>query len=270
MKNLYINTHNKTILTSDGPQLVVISPDNQIRKMPVSELNSLLVRGRVLIDSQAIFLLSKNNISVVIAEENGQKDALFLPYNHFLPDHYRTQRVILKSYHNIQRYIRWINTQRMLQQIAIIKRFSPELRIKNELGEGNYQLWIKEKRPNNINLWKLIKNSIISLFKSLISGKLIEARLDIHLGGYYRRADFGLLLDMLYILEPRIDEQCLMFFRQKEWQAFIKQEKIDYFILLDEGFHNIVHRFENKKSRLSEIIDLIIDDYFSVLRELRS
>lgn len=270
MKALYINTRNKTILTSDGAHLVIITPDNRIQKTPLGEINSLLVRGKVLIDSQAVFLLARNNISMVLAEENGYKDALFLPYNHFLPDHHRGQRIILKSSRNIEKYVYWVKTQRMLQQIIIINRFSPELKIKNELGEGNYQLWIKEKRPNNIKLWKLIKTSVNTLFKCLISGKLNEARLDIHMGGYFRRANFGLLLDILFIVEPRIDEQSLLFFQQKNWESFIKQEKIDHFILLADGFHNIVHRFENKKSQISDIIDLIIDDYFSLLRELKS
>jgi hypothetical protein len=97
----------------------------------------------------------------------------------------------------------------------------------------------------------------------------MKAKLDLHLGGYFRRVNFGLVLDVALILDPRVDEQCLLFFNQKNWQLLLQTKSDGSFLLTDAGHRNVVHRFENKKAQLGDEIERIIDDYFSFLRELR-
>jgi len=270
MKSLYVNTKDQTFLTSDGSHLIIVDPNTRIRSLLPGELDTLLVRGRVIIDSQAVFLLARHNVAISLMEKDGCQDALFLPYNHCLSFHYREQRIILKSAVNIVRYMKWVNIQRMLQQMAVIRHFSPEIKLKNEIGEGDYQCWLTDMQPQSPQLWSTIKNPVRILFKNFLAGKIIKAGLDIHLGGYFRRFNYGFLLDMLLIMDARADEHSLLFFKQKNWKELIGEDSPNNFILLEEGFHNIIHRFENKKSRLSDIVDLIIDDYFALLRELKS
>ncbi|MDI6697468.1 MAG: CRISPR-associated endonuclease Cas1 [Candidatus Saccharicenans sp.] len=270
MKSLYVNTKDQTFLTTDGTHLIIADPNTKIRSLLISELDTVLVRGRVIIDSQAVFFLARHNVAISLMEKDGHQDALFLPYNHCLAFHYREQRIILKSAENMMRYIKWLNTQKMLQQMAVIRRFSPQIKLKNEIGEGDYQCWLKEMRPLSLQLWMVVKNQIEILLRNFLANKILKAGLDIHLGGYFRRANYGFLLDMMFIMEVRADEDSLLFFKQKNWKELVEEESSNNFILLEEGFHNIVHRFENKKAKLSDIVDLIIDDFFALLRELRS
>jgi len=269
MRPLYVNTHDKTYLTADGPQLVIFDPDNGETRVPVKNINTVQVRGRALIDSAAIILLANNDIPIVIAETKTRKNVLILPYNHYLPKYHREQRVILKSSQNIDKYVKWLETQRMYQQINVINRISPSLQINNQIGDGNYQQWIKTRRPQNLSAWQAVKSSVRLLFRSIITEKLMKAKLDLHLGGYFRRVNFGLVLDVALILDPRVDEQCLLFFNQKNWQLLLQTKSDGNFLLTDAGHRNVVHRFENKKTQLGDEIERIIDDYFSFLRELR-
>lgn len=269
MKALYVNTRDKTYLTADGPQLVIFDPENRETRVPVRNINTVQVRGRVLIDSAAIFLLADNDIPIVIAETQARKHAMILPYNHYLPKYHREQRVIFKSNGNIEKYRKWLETQRMYQQIEVMNSISPSPHIKEQLGEGNYQQWIKIRQPQNLSSWRTVKSSVRLLFRGIITEKLMKAKLDLHLGGYYRRVNLGLVLDLAFVLDPRVDEQCLLFFKQKNWHGLLQIESDGKFLLTDAGHKNVVHRFENKKNQLSDDIDRIIDDYFSFLRELR-
>ncbi len=269
MRALYVNTQDKTYLTADGPQLVICDPQNRETKVPVRDINTVQVRGRVLIDSAAIFLLADNDIPIVISKTKTSKNAMILPYNHYLTKYHKEQRVILKSSQNIERYMKWLETQRMYQQINVMNMISPSLQINNQIGEGNYQQWIKIRQPQNLSSWQAVKRSVRLLFRGVITEKLMKAKLDLHLGGYFRRVNFGLVLDLALILDPKVDEQCLLFFKQKNWHGLLQIESDRKFLLTDAGHKNVVHRFENKKNQLSDDIDRIIDDYFSFLRELR-
>ncbi len=270
MKSLYVETRNRVLITANDSHLIIISADHRLNTILPSELNSVTIKGRALIDSRAIFLLNRYNVAISLIEENGRQDALILPYNHCLSFHYREQRIILKSTNNLERYMKWIEIQRMIQQMSVIKRFSPGIKLGNDLGEGNYQFWLRRIQPVDERLWMIVKNTVRNLIKNLIAGKIIRAGLDIHFGGYFRRANYGLLLDFLFIIEPRADEQSLLFFKQKNWKNLIQRNGFNDYSLLEDGFHNIVHRFENKKARLSDIVDLIIDDYFALIRELKT
>jgi len=84
MRALYVNTQDKTYLTADGPQLVIFDPQNRETRVPVRDINTVQVRGRVLIDSAAIFLLADNDIPIVISKTKTSKNAMILPYNHYL------------------------------------------------------------------------------------------------------------------------------------------------------------------------------------------
>jgi CRISPR/Cas system-associated endonuclease Cas1 len=266
---MYVNTQDKTYLTADGPQLVIFDPQNRQTRVPVRDINTVQVRGRVLIDSAAIFLLADNDIPIVISKTKTGKNAMILPYNHYLPKYHKEQRIILKSNQNIDRYMKWLETQRMYQQINVMNKISPSLQINNQIGEGNYQQWLKGRRPQKLSSWQAVKRSVRLLFRGVITEKLIKAKLDLHLGGYFRRVNFGLVLDLALILDPKVDEQCLLFFRQKSWADLLQTESDGRILLSDAGHKNVVHRFENKKKELGDEIERIIDDYFSFLRELR-
>lgn len=165
--------------------------------------------------------------------------------------------------------MKWLETQRMYQQINVINRISPSLQINNQIGDGNYQQWIKTRRPKNLSAWQAVKSSVRLLFRSIITEKTYEGCLIFISAAISGRVNFGLVFDVALILDPRVDEQCLLFFNQKNWQLLLQTKSDGNFLLTDAGHRNVVHRFENKKTQLGDEIERIIDDYFSFLRELR-
>lgn len=273
MRAAYLNAEKKIFITAEGLQLVIIGPQNKIRKIPAKLLNVVYTRGKSVIDSSALCLLTRANVPLIISGSRGI-EAIMLPYNHKIHRHYREQRIILKSRKNLYRYLNWLERQKRLQQIAVMDKFS-HTGLDRDIGEGDYQIWLKNflerlKLDHNQSTWCYVRHQIRYLFRGLIVENLLRAKLDIHLGGYHRRVNFGLVLDLNYVLDPRIDEQTILFFSQKGWPEYVIKKSNEQIILKDEGFKNIVHRFENKKINIYDILESIIDDYLYLVRELRT
>lgn len=274
MRAAYLNSENTIYITAEGPQLVIIGPQNKIRKIPAKLMNVIYARGKSVIDSSALCLLTRSNIPLIISGARGIEEGILLPYNHKIHKYYREQRIILQSRHNLNRYLTWLERQKRMQQIAVMDKFS-HIGLDRDIGEGNYQIWLKNflvkiKLDNNIKIWNYVRLQVRYLFRGLLVEALLRAKLDIHLGGYHRRVNFGLVLDLNYVLNPRIDEQTILFFCQKDWPDYFIKQSNNQIRLTDEGFKNIVHRFENKKMHICDILESIIDDYIYLVRELRT
>lgn len=273
MRAAYLNSKDTTYITAEGTRLVIIGPQNKTRKIPAKYLNVVYTRGKSVIDSSALCLLTSANIPLIIKGIR-EKEAILLPYNHRIHKFHREQRIILKSRTNLNRYLNWLERQKRLQEISVMDKFS-HIGLDRDIGEGDYQIWlnnflVKIKQNYENKSWRYVRFQIRYLFRGLIVEALLRAKLDVHLGGYHRRVNFGLVLDFNYVLDPRIDEQNILFFCQKSWTDFLTKTSENQIILTDEGFKNIVHRFENKKIQTYDILESIIDDYLYLVRELRT
>lgn len=73
MRPLYVNTHDKTYLTADGPQLVIFDPGQRRDKSAGKKYQYCSGQRQNFIDSAAIILLANNDIPIVIAETKTRK-----------------------------------------------------------------------------------------------------------------------------------------------------------------------------------------------------
>lgn len=270
-RSLYLNDNLRGLtVLRDGPSVWIKDRATAGRRIPVRLVSRVTVIGNVRIDSGAITLFAENNIPVIFMHRTGEEIAVVIPYNHRLPTHYEEQKVLLQSEENIQRYTHWAKKKRMTIQLKVLSRFfkNRAFRFYNEIGEGNYQLILKNLKPEEPK-WLVVSELITNLLRGLIIERLMKADLDPHTGVIHRRHNFGLALDLCYIMGAEVDMQASQFFRSPESTTWMIK-KSDRLELTGQGIKNIIHRFENKRLIVTEIVEGIIDELFELIRELRT
>lgn len=269
-RTLYIYGKDDVFATVDGPSLWIKRPMKAGQRIPFSLISRVYLIGNVRLNSEVILALAENNIPLLVARASGHDRAVLLPYNHRLPRLYSEQKAILENENNNKRYVKWIHTYRSYFLLKVINKFLPKERKKRDIGEGDYQFLLQRfLMPANKQLWPVVKKPIAFLFRGLIVENLQKSKLDLHLGGYFRRANFGFVLDLCFLLEAKVDEQTIMFFQQKNYQSYFEFDGRTI-KLNKEGYQNVINRFENKQKELTEQINKVIDDFCCLLRELRS
>lgn len=270
-RTLYLNENKTLRVLRDGPSIWIKWTDKAGQRVPVRLVSRVFIIGNVKLESGAITLFTENNVPVVFMNRKGDELGVAIPYNHKLPTHYEEQKVFLETNRNIERYTKWAETKRMVIQVNVLKRLFPGIgsKLRYGLGEGNYQELISRLKPSDQAKWKTITSIVGNIFRGLITEQVIKADLDPHLGVIHRRHNFGLVLDISYIMEAEIDIQSLQFLRTSIKHQYIEKKGGDYFVT-ESGMKNIIQRFENRKMDISNLICNIIDEIFELIRELKT
>jgi CRISPR/Cas system-associated endonuclease Cas1 len=271
-RSLYINQTTKPRINRDGPSIWIQEEGKAGRRIPARLITRAVIIGNVRFDSETIMLFADHNIPVTFMNNRTEEAAVVIPYNHRLPDHYKEQKTILDSDENINHYVEWANSKRTLLQLNLIKRFLPRLAGRLErtgFGEGNYQLLLKKMRRAEEEQWLLVNNMVTGIFRNLIIEYVIKAELDPHVGIIHRRHNFGFALDLCYIMGGESDLQSVQFFRSKGIKSLITKKRGQW-IITEQGIRNIIHRFENKRKDIERKIENILDEFFELMREIRT
>jgi len=290
-KTLYLNENNNDLLVKrDGPSVWITGKERAGQRVPARVLSRVVIIGNVRLDAGAVTLFTENNIPVLFMTRSAEEVAMAIPYNHTLPAHYEEQKVFLASKEHIERYEKWANTKRMIIQINIMKRLYRSLskEFNRGIGEGNYRKLISNIKPVNDEKWLVVKRIVNHLLRGMVIEHLLKANLDLHTGIICRRHSFGLALDICYIMDAESDMQSLQFFRKSDLPArclsampaaqggtqasnkSYMEIKNNRWVVTDLGMKNIIHRFENRKNALSNMVENIIDELFELMRELRT
>lgn len=260
-RTLYFNEAKGVELQRDGPSVWVKEEGKAGRRIPIGLVGRAVIIGNVRLDAGIITLFADNHIPVIFMNKKGEEAAVTIPFNHKLPKHHEEQAIFLKSERNINAFKTWLFAQRRNQQINTIKRLSraEALRMTSQgFREKDYKLFISRLISYKEGLYKAASAIINNLLKEMAVESLLKADLDPHIGVFNRRHNFGLALDICYAIEPEADLQSVMFIKTSA----------DSHISPDD-MKDIVHRFENKRMIVHEIIETIIDDIFKLMRELR-
>lgn len=269
-RTLYINQTSKPVIFRDGPSIWVEEEGKAGRRIPARLVGRVIIIGNVKLDSGTITLFAENNTPITFMNNRTDETAVVLPYNHRLPDHYKEQKVFLDSKENIEHFEQWANSKRALLQMALLRRFLPKLMPRFEtigFGEGNYQEILKTLRKVGERKWLAANGIINNIFRNTIVEHLIKSGLDPHLGVLHRRHNFGLALDICYIMGGMSDLQTLQFFHTCKDHNFFEKDRENWFVT-DEGMRNIIHRFENRRAAVQEKVENILDELFDLIREL--
>lgn len=271
-RTLYINQTNKPEILRDGPSVWIKEEGMAGRRIPARLVSRVIIIGNVTLDSGAITLFAENNTPITFMDNATDETAVVIPYNHRLPDHYKEQRIFLESHETIEHYEQWANSKRALLQMPLIRKYMPKLsgRLeKNGFGEGNYQEFLKGLRKVGERKWLVVNGIINNIFRNMIVEKLMKNGLDPHLGVIHRRHNFGLALDICYIMGGSSDMQTMQFFNACKERNLIEKIK-DHYLVTNEGMKDIVQRFENRRASLQDKTENIIDEIFALMREMLS
>lgn len=270
-RTLYLTETEKFRAIADGPSIWIDWENRAGQRIPLRLISRCVIVGNIQLETSLISLLAGHNIPIILTNPSGDEVAIALPYNHRLPKHWREQRIFLETKKNRERYIIWAKIKRLTLQLSLLKKLFPRKKgeFNRDLGEGNYQTLISYFKPKEEAKWLAVKGFIDNLFRTLIIQNLNQAGLNLNLGVIHRHYNFGLVLDFSYILEPLIDEQAIQFFKHhgKEERLERREKK---WSLTKEGLKEVIHRFENKKEQVEEIMEKTIDEFFELMRELMS
>jgi len=271
-RTLYLNENKNDLwVLRDGPSVRIKGRERATQRVPVRLLSRVVIIGNVRLDAGAITLFTENDIPVVFMNRRAEDVAVAIPYNHRLPTHYREQKIFLESEDNICRFEDWANTKRMVMQVNMLKRLHRPIadKLTYGIGEGNYQKLLSQMKPHNEWKWMLVTGIATNLFRGLIIEYLLKADINPHLGVVHRRHNFGLALDICYIMGAESDMQSIQFFGCSKKNSYMKMKGKNW-VLTDTGMRNIIQRFENRRAAMKNMVEDIIDELFELMRELRT
>jgi hypothetical protein len=272
MGTLYIDRKDIHIRL-DGNAIAFYANGKREGTVPINPLKRVIIAGSQTIETPVLRRLAADNISVMFL--SGKQ----LRFGGMLHGRLHNNGLLrVKQYEKSlsdfaaefakELVIRKIIAQSHVLEDAINKLFK-KTRINHEIGEGNYQMLLKGFKPNNEEQWTIVSDIVANLFRGLIIEHLIRADLDPHMGVIHRRHNLGLALDICYIMGAEGDMQSIQFFRSVAKSPFFAKSHGRWEVTND-GMRNIIHRFENRKEALCIIIDNIMDELFSLMRELRT
>lgn len=271
-RTLYINQTAKPEIKRDGPSIWVKEEGKAGRRVPARLVGRVIIIGNVRLDSGTLSLFADHKAPITIMNGRAEETAVVIPYNHRLPDHYKEQKVLLHSEGTINHYQQWADSKRALIHLRMLKQYVPKLErdlTMKGFGEGNYQEILKKVRRVHERKWMSVNGFITGIFRNMIIEALIDAGLDPHLGVIHRRHNFGLALDICYIMGGESDMQTIRFFRSANIPELLINNKGEWEIT-DAGIRSVAHRFENKRVETKEKLDSILDELFDLIREMLS
>lgn len=270
-RTLYLNENKGLEVIRDGPSIWIKEDGKAGRRIPARLVGRVVVIGNLKLEAGVITLFTGNDIPVTFMNRRGEEVAVTIPYNHHLSRHHEGQRVFLETEENIQRFKMWLYSKRRDVQLGTVSRLSrsaASLFISRGFRERDYQEFIKRHKPQSEEQWKIVNEIISNLFSEMVIGSIMKSDLDPHTGIMHRRHNFGLALDIGYTIGPEADLQGIQFFKSvKENVSLIKGS--EGWAVSKEGMKEIIHRFENRKKALHEMVEQAIDDLFALMRELR-
>lgn len=269
-RSLYISQANKPVVMRDGPSIWVREEGRAGRRIPVRLVSRVVIIGNVTLDAGTVTLFAENNVPITFITGRNTEAAVALPYNHRLPEHYAEQRILLESETNIEHYRKWTEAKRSLIQMRMLRRFFPDsyaAKVAPGLGSGNYDKLFASMKKGAEEQWYIVSSFVLNIFRTLIIERIVACRLDPHFGVIHRRHNFGLALDICYMIGGEGDMQTIRFFSSSGiGDLMVKQNR--QWVLTSAGIKNIIHRFENRREVIKDTVENILDELFVLMREM--
>jgi hypothetical protein len=270
-RTLYLKEKRGLMVRRDGPSLWIIEKGRAGRRIPARFINIVYIIGNIKMDAGVVGLFAEQNTPVSFMNSKGETIGILMPYNHNPINYYEDQKRILQNEDNIERFKGWAASIRRESQLFVLKKVAFDkalIFMADGFRENDYEEIVNTYRSSKKEEWEVVYQVNKNILMEMITRHLIDAHLDPHMGVLQRRQNFGLALDICYIIGPEIDLLTLQFFRSIRWHSLLQMTHKRR-LLTKDGFKDIIHRFENNKVRFSQRIDHIIDRFFELLREIR-
>lgn len=269
-RTLYLNEKKGLVVMRDGPSLWIREKDKAGTRIPARLINMVFIIGNIKMDAGAITLFTENNTPVTFMNKSGEAIGVVMPYNHQLPDHYDEQRRFAQRVENIEAFSQWTVSMRRETQLAVMKKVdwdATQSFLSKGFKEHDYAEIINLRRQSKEGEWKIVHDAARNLLMEMVVREIMAADLDPHMGIINKNCNFGFALDLCSAIEPEADLLAIQFFTSCRWHDFISSAG-KRCTLTKEGWKNVVHRFENRKTLIAGHLDSIIRGYFGLLRQV--
>ncbi|GAQ95557.1 CRISPR/Cas system-associated endonuclease Cas1 [Thermodesulfovibrio aggregans] len=261
-RTLYlIERGNGTSVRRDGPSLLIERRNCAPVRIPVNLVDKVVIYGNVELDSFSLTLFSAYRVPVLII---GRHDgvSIVLPYNNDAKTNSKIQKLMLASPKIVNSYKDWVLKTRGENQRKILNKLFPNMSITIE-GEENYEKMIGRIKPSDF-LWSLIKEIMANLLIITILSRLLNAKLDPHLGILNQNCNYGLVFDIYFIHEPIAEYLAFQFFYADSFNIdFAKNPEIN-----GEQLQRIIELFEKKKEEIEYQLNKTIAEIFHLMRQI--
>lgn len=271
-KTLYILEKRGLEVLRDGPSIWIMENGKAGRRVPARLVSHVVIIGNVKMDAGTITLFTDNNVPVTFMSKNRGEFAVTIPHNHHLNSHSEEQKHLLARDGNIQRYNQWLQAERRRMQLKVVKKLSRQVSsvfISKGFGEQEYKDFITRCASVGKKRWRIINETVKNMLNEMVMKSILASDLDPHIGIFHRRDNFGFALDIMYAMEPEADLQTIQFFKSDKNMELLVMTSTGL-KLTGDGMRDVVLRFENKKKLINGLIDVVIDDFFAIMRTIRS
>lgn len=268
MRTLYLNENRRLVVKRDGPSLWMEDGEKAGRRVPVRLISEVIVRGSVMIDSDALILLVEHGVPVSFI--NNRVIATALPRDY--TSSYLSEKVERLAYSEDGRAktLEWLSSRRRNFQAMMIKDLFKEASDfidRKGFREIDYRKYMECLLARDLGKDKVAVVSLVldGLFHELVLRRVLEIGFDPHLGFLHRHLDFGFVKDLCHILESERDRQLVKFFRSPSVGECLHKSN-GRWMINSMGMKKIAISFENHKKKILEYINILLDDFFGILR----
>jgi CRISPR/Cas system-associated endonuclease Cas1 len=269
-RTLYLNENKHVTVFRDGPSIWVREEGRAGRRVPARLIGRVVIIGNVRLETDVITLFTDNDVPVTLMNRAGESAAVVMPYIERLPRYYEKQKELLTEPERIQRVKDWMYSQRRRIELKVLRRLSKsvfESFAASGFSRKDYRAVVEKARAISDEQWQAVCNVVRMLLREMVVGYIVKIGLDPHIGILNRRHNFGLALDICYILDPEVHIQSIQFSRVARTNSYVTKERGGWAVT-PEGMRDIVHRFENQRERVKADIGLVLDNLFELMREL--
>ncbi len=271
MRTLYLNGNSRITVRGDGPSLLINELQSADRRVPLRLIGQVIIRGNITIESNVITLLAEHGVPVSFLSSRGEvtATALTLDANSDLIRE-RVER-LSRSDKGADKVNEWLRAGRRNAERTLVKDLMPskiKVIYRNGLREEDYRDIIKDfLSPIDVKgEIDAVASILDGLFHELMLKSITDLGLDPHRGFLCRYQNFAFVKDLCYVLEAERDRQLLQFFMARSGKNLFEMEE-GHWVVNGEGMKNIVVRFENHKKRVLSFVDVLLSDFFGILRE---
>ncbi len=266
MRTLYLSTGNGLTVKADGPSLWIEERGRAGRRVPIRLVERVIVSGNVMMESAVITLLADNSIPISFITGRGRVVISTTPMER--SDRALRERIekLRTTPWGVSRVKDWLRARRSHFRMETLRRFNPSLHdlfSTEGFREDLYRKWLRRAAPSGGVVFNVVKG----ILHTFIVGRLERLGLDPH-AGLVKKEDFGLVKDFLYALTGEVERQVVQFFAGRRRTDHLLTHSGGRPDLTREGMRDVILRFENQKERVLCGIDLLLDDLFTIMREL--
>lgn len=250
------------VLKRDGPSVLIERKYKAPVRIPADYIDKVIIYGNVELDAFSITLFTSKHVPILILGRHGES-SIVLPYTNEIKDYSKYQSMMLASKKLVDDFKSWILTKRAENQKKLVNRLFKNITVSINHEDSSYRAMINKIKPNNF-VWALIKEIMANFLIITILSRLINSKLDPHIGIIYQGSNYGLVFDIYYMYEPFADYMAFQFFYADGVNIdFIKNPDLN-----TETLQMVIDKFEKKKEEIEYELNSTISHIFSYLRIL--